>query len=295
MRTAAILALCIAAAAAVETVRTVEALGPFAVGAPGSEPLRVFASYREIPDAAPQAFARALESWRVEGPGGATLLEESRAVALRPDGSEFEEESSLWAGRLVGGPRPLLLVEIGFLPSAPGSGVTWRVFDLEAGSRLVEVARFEQQGGGVRNERRPDGDVPLNSGRSLDVDWHFGYFSLVFRYELDEATRRFTARHRCATPLHARREPEAAVERAARGGGPVVLRERPDAASAGRTVDPLSAASVELLEACLDRPPAPDEPLDADGRSTWVRVRVDAAEGWLPAAELDRLGFVASG
>jgi hypothetical protein len=75
----------------------------------------------------------------------------------------------------------------------------------------------------------------------------------------------------------------------------VVLRERPEPGSAGRVVDPIAAAAVELREACLDHPPAPDAPLDSDGSGVWVRIWIDGAEGWLPAVELDRLGFLASG
>jgi len=130
--------------------------------------------------------------------------------------------------------------------------------------------------------------VPLAEGRFLDFDIHFGYFSLVFRYELDPRRQLFAANDRCAAPVDVRRDAELA-------SGPVLVRDLPAPQAGYRTVEATAVQSVELLEGCLDHAPSPDEPLDPESLDLWVRVRIDDVTGWVRPADLARLGILFAG
>ena len=95
----------LALALAIATPATkVERLGPFALG-PAEEPrVRIEATYREIEDPAPYAFARALDTLAPEHRGG--MIEQvlrnlrDRCMNLPPRGASDARE---WLDRLLAG------------------------------------------------------------------------------------------------------------------------------------------------------------------------------------------------
>jgi hypothetical protein len=273
------LALALAFAAA--TTTSVERLGPFALGSAEREAVRIEATYRE------SASARALETFRVLDGAGKTLLEESYPVDTSDDG-ELAVERGLSAGRIVGGPRPLLLIQVGEVPSAPSSGESWLVYEFLGAGGLRQLARFDQQGRGLLNAADSRGDVRLAEGRYLDVDVFLNYFSLVFRFALDEVHHRFVASARCAVPVDPYRELDYA-------SGTVLVREHPELDAPSVPIAGPNPNALELLEACVAEPPSPERVPNSADPDLWIRIRIGSIAGWVRAEDLEKLGVAFAG
>lgn len=266
---------------------TTERLGPFELGPGPERRLTVVAAYRTATNA-PPGDDKTLASWRIQDAAAAVLFE--RTI----DHSQQDNESvAITRATVLHGPsRRFLLVELGYLPSAPSAGAVYHVFGFDRRGRLREMAKLAQYGKGVLNAPDAAGRLALAEGRYLDLGVWTSWFAMTFRYAYDEGREAFVPHNRCAPVREAVFSRELREELAARRDNVVALYARPEDPSPRERVVVTPAHRIEPLEACVPAPPAEG---DVAADTVVLRVRIDGKEGWVRAADFHRLGIQQAG
>ncbi len=283
-------ALAAAPAAAQRIERYPEQFGPFTLGREPGQRVTVVGVFQRLLDAKEYWRATTLEYWSIQNETRAILARGRESTKTQPPG-EFVEAKGLSAYLLEGRGRLMLLLVFGVVPSAPTSGVSYRIYGFDRHGEFREALSLQPYGDGVMNPiDARSGKIALAEGRYLDVSEWLGSFALRIRYEYDEATHRFTPRNGCAPPMNALFDKDgvrAAIERG--GDSRLEMYESPKTGAAKRTIRLTEKSRVKLIEACTARfgpSKAPD---------LWLKVDIDRTTGWVVEAEFGKLGLGAPG
>ncbi len=273
---------------------TTERFGPFLLGSLESLSVRVEATFLPDSTGTDPDDSRRLQSWRVTDQTGRILYEADRRSPPAPGQiNDIDGMAAFSARALRGGSGRFLLVELGYSPSAPGSGLIYLVFGAGSKGNLRAVARFEQQGAGVKNEPSGGGEVLLSEGKYVDVGVWTGYFEMTFRYEYDATSGRFVPTNNCSKVAEVARDPDVTAERVRAGEDAVELFVSPDAKAHPERLKISAASSVEFLQACV--PLAPENGGFDEQRllpELYLQVRIDGRMGWVRETDFARLGLL---
>jgi hypothetical protein len=266
-----------------------ERLGPFVLGPTARDRVTVVANYRE-PDTGWEEEKKTLTSWMILDANGAQLFHQIVDSQRHPE--EFAANNVIArATVLLGQQRRFLLVELFYLPSAPGGGLIYYVFGVDRTGKLRQLARLIQDGDGLRNRPGADGQMRLAEGRYLDLGVWTSWFEMTFRYEYDEAREEFAPRNRCSAVRRVtiRRE---IVEEHVAGRDNTILLHRDLQASPAEPITVTPTRQVQPLQACVSAAP----PLGSLGeRTLFLQIRIDGKEGWVDESDFPRLGLQQAG
>jgi hypothetical protein len=282
--------LVLPAAAAPRIERYPEQFGPFVLGPNPGQKITVTAVYQRLVDAKEFWRATTLEYWSIQNESHAILARGYESTKTQPPG-EYVEARGFSAHLLEGGGRPMLLVVFGVVPSAPTSGVSYKVYGFDKNGAFREALSLHPYGEGVMNPIDSiSGKIALADDRYLDVSEWMGAFAMRIRYEYDEATHRFVPRNSCAPPMNAIFDREAARTAVERGvDSRVELYEGPRASGPKKVVRLTERSRVRLIEACSPRFGASRVP------DVWLKVDIDGTVGWAAESEFPKIGLGISG